>query len=56
MVNFIKALKHNSQMLNTNKHIHWIVLKEDIIINIDINFIEEAFENVLNNAIAYGNS
>lgn len=36
MVNFIKALKHNSQMLNTNKHIHWIVLKEDIIINIDI--------------------
>ncbi|GFN34983.1 sensor histidine kinase [Tepidimicrobium xylanilyticum] len=56
ILEFIKALKHNSEVLNTDKRIHWIIPKEDVIINIDSHHIEEAFENVLNNAIAYANS
>lgn len=56
VLEFIKLLKHNSDLLNTNKHIHWISPKKDEIINIDSYHIEEAFENVLDNAVAHANS
>lgn len=56
ILDFIETLKNNVKMLNSNKHIHWIIPKEDIIINIDTHHIEEGFENVLNNALTYANS
>lgn len=56
ILEFIKGLRHNSELLNSNKYIHWIIPKEDIIICIDCYHIEEAFENILNNAITHANS
>ncbi|MCF6464498.1 sensor histidine kinase [Clostridium sp. Cult2] len=56
ILGFIETLKNNAKMLNSNKHIHWITPKEDIIINIDTHHIEEGFENVLNNALTHANT
>lgn len=56
LLEFLKVLKNNAKILNSNKYIHWIIPEEDMIINIDSYHIQEAFENVLNNAITYSKS
>lgn len=53
LMKFISTLEQVGNVLSEGRRVHWIKPKEDVSIEIDPAHIQEAFENIMNNAFQY---